>query len=100
MKEIPLISEIFKVSEAVKPRNKYEVLAAFMEELGELSTEINIQAGFSSKTPGEDGIVGEAIDVILCAVDIIYLENPNITAEEFMNNVRKKLDKWKTKKQV
>lgn len=44
----------------------------------------------------EDGVVGEAIDVILCAVDIIFQHNPDLTEQDLLPIVQRKLDKWKT----
>lgn len=92
-----LIEEVFEVSRAVRPRNQYKVLAQLMEEAGELATEINIQEGFATKSPGEDRIIGESVDVILNAFDLIYLDNPNISPEEVMVVIRRKLEKWKKK---
>ena len=44
---------------------------------------------------GEDGVMGESVDVIICAVDAIYQDNPHITYEEILNKVMEKLAKWK-----
>lgn len=68
-----------------------------MEEVGELSTEVNIKEGYSEKPKGKDGIIGEAVDVILCAVDLIYINNPEVTEEEVRSIVTKKLAKWRGK---
>lgn len=43
---------------------------------------------------GPDGILGESVDVMLCAVDMIYIDNPNVTKEQIMEVVIKKLAKW------
>lgn len=73
-----------------------------MEEVGELATEISIESGFSDKEPGEDGIVGEAIDVALCAIDLTWVSSPNTTEEELEEYVteviKRKLRKWKESK--
>lgn len=92
-----MIKEVFEVSKIVLPRTKHEVLAALMEEVGELATELNIQQGYSSKPRGEDGVIGEAIDVIVCALDIIYLEYPSMSEELFLKMMKPKLEKWKKK---
>jgi hypothetical protein len=65
-----------------------------MEELGELATECKIANGRSYKTAGPDGIVGEAIDGILCNLDMIYVENPDLTEDEFNSMVKAKCEKW------
>lgn len=92
-----MIKEVFEVSKIVLPRTKYEVLAALMEEVGELATEVTIQQGYSQKPRGSDGVLGEAIDVIICALDMIYLEYPSMTEELFMKMMKPKLEKWKKK---
>lgn len=93
-----MIEEIFKTSRAINNnRNRQSVLAYLMEEVGELSTEVNIKEGYSEKPEGKDGILGEAVDVILCAADLIYIDNPEVTEEEILNVVQKKLAKWRGK---
>lgn len=46
--------------------------------------------------PGDDGVIGEAIDVMICACDIIYQKNPSISSDYLMTLIHAKLDKWKT----
>lgn len=70
------------------------VLLHLVQELGELTTEIQIEGGHIQKTPSDDGIVGEAIDVIICALDIIRIHDPEITEEEIISYCQKKLNKW------
>lgn len=89
------IENILAVSRSVKPRHINNVALKLCEESGELAKEINIETGFLNKLKGDDGIIGEACDVINCAIDIIYLSNPDITAEEINACMVKKLDKWK-----
>ena len=45
---------------------------------------------------GEDGVVGESIDMIICLFDLIFKTNPDITHEEITAYTEKKLKKWKT----
>lgn len=92
-----MIKEIFTVCQRVPSRSKYGVLTSIMAELGELSEEVGIREGHSYKKPGKDGILGEAIDVILSAFDMIYLEKKDITEEEIMAIMREKLKKWERK---
>lgn len=75
-------------------RTRQSVLAAVMSEVGELAEEVNISEGMSYKTPGPDGVFGEAIDVIAATADLIYVDNPNITPEEVHEQLLRKLDKW------
>lgn len=93
-----MIEEIFETSRVIaNNRNRQSVLAYLMEEAGELATEVNIKEGHSEKPEGKDGILGEAVDVVLCAVDMIYIDNPEITEEEILAVIRKKLAKWRGK---
>lgn len=99
-----MVLEIFAVSEIVKPRTNYQVLAQLMQEVGELAQEVEIKEGFIRKFPGEDGILGEAVDVITCALDLIWLNSPNLTNEEIEeiieSTMKQKLEKWKHKQRV
>ena len=82
-------------SESIKDdRTLGDVLGHAIEELGELATEIKIVNGKSYKKPGKDGVVGEAIDLINCALDIIYLSNPELTEDELNEIQKAKCDKW------
>lgn len=90
-----LISRVFRVSDSVPPRGRYKVLGHLVEEVGELSQEVVIKQGDSYKKEGVDGILGEAVDVILCALDLIRVDNPTITEEEITEVVVSKLLKWK-----
>ena len=49
-----------------------------------------------SNSAGEDGVVGESIDMIICLFDLIFKTNPDITHEEITAYTEKKLKKWKT----
>lgn len=41
-----------------------------------------------------DGVIGESVDVILCAIDLIYQNNPTVTEEDINRVIRSKLEKW------
>lgn len=93
-----LVSETFKYSDQIKNnRNTFYVLSKCVEELGELSVELQIAAGVSYKEAGKDGVVGEAIDLITCVLDIIRITHPNLTEEDLVSIAIPKLEKWKTK---
>jgi hypothetical protein len=51
----------------------------------------------SYKTEGPDGVIGEAVDVLICALDIIKVHKPEITEEEIIKLVQDKCAKWKRK---
>jgi hypothetical protein len=93
-----IIEQTFDVAKVVQPRSRMEVLTALTEEYSELAREVLIKEGFSKDKVGEDGIIGEAVDVMTCALDLIYIDNPNVTEEEIMKVVERKLAKWKFKK--
>jgi hypothetical protein len=61
-------------------------------ELLELDEEIDkLEEG----TPqGSDGIVGESIDIIACALDAIFVHAPQTTNEEICQILLTKCEKW------
>jgi hypothetical protein len=81
----------------VYKRQVQDVLNHTVTELGELTMEVIINQGKSYKQPGKDGIIGEAIDMIACAVDIIRLHSPELTEEDIIGIALPKLAKWKDK---
>lgn len=90
-----LLETVFKASAKVNDgRDLKDVLGVVMEEVGELSTEINIKTGHKDRKPGEDGIVGECVDAIAALVDVIYLEEPNLSQQEFNRLLARKCRKW------
>lgn len=90
-----ILNNVSKVSKASKPRHVMDVMLKLNEEVGELATEIGIKTGYiQNKQPGKDGVTGEAIDAILCLMDIIILDNPQLTSTDFEMILNKKLAKW------
>jgi len=82
-------------SQIENDRTLQDVLTHLMTEVGELAQEIQIAEGKSYKEHGEDGVVGEAVDVINCVLDIIYQYDSMITEEALRNLNAEKLKKWK-----
>lgn len=78
-------------------RTQGKVLNHLTEEQGELATEVRINEGEKLQAHGPDGVIGEAVDVIINAIDMIYLENPEITEAELHHVVLRKCMKWETK---
>jgi hypothetical protein len=68
-------------------RTLSDVVAHLKSEVHELSEELHGE-------PGEDGVVGECVDVILCALDAIFVHDKNITNIQIQEIVLKKLGKW------
>lgn len=61
-------------------------------ELTELSEEITKIE--NNQPEGADGIVGESIDIIACALDMIFVQCPDITEDQINEIMKKKCDKW------
>ena len=78
-------------------RNVPAVLFHLVEEVGEVALEISIENGTSYKKASEDGVVGEAIDVIINALDLIHVHSPELTEEDLIAIATKKCDKWLSK---
>lgn len=90
-----IMDVIFETSDEIKDnRNIDSIFKYAMEEIGELSTELNILAGHSNKQPSKDGVVGEAIDAIICLADLIRKHDPSLTTRDVLRYVENKCDKW------
>ena len=90
-----IVDTVFRASSKVKDGRALEdVIITVMEEVGELATEINIHTGHKDREPGKDGIVGECVDVIAAVLDIIYLEEPQMTDEVLQILLGRKCCKW------
>jgi len=90
-----LIKEIFEVAARVKRRSTVNVGLKLMEEAGELAKEINILDGYINKPEGVDGVLGEAIDLIITAGDVIWnTYGKSISEETIMAKLAEKLKKW------
>jgi NTP pyrophosphatase (non-canonical NTP hydrolase) len=86
------IGKILEASKKVKGRKISQVFYSLTEEVGELATELAIEEGHSTKNAGPDGVKGEAVDVILCAVDILHIAG--VTEEEINLLIHSKTEKW------
>lgn len=91
------ISHILDVSQQLCTGDKSQIMHAITEETGELATEVAISLGFKKREPGPDGVIGEAVDLIITAVDMMNAEKPGITLEEVMDIVVNKCNKWAEK---
>ena len=96
-----IIGRIFDTSDAITAagitRHPIPILVKTTEELGELSTEIGVKYLGFYKEAGKDGIIGEAVDAINCLIDLIHIENPDLTPEQLCEIFERKLAKWKQK---
>jgi hypothetical protein len=86
-----IINKVFEFCERIKNnRTLDDIYKHSLGEMDELQTEI--EAVKNKSTSGPDGIKGEAIDVILCMLDILYQEGA--TEEEIEAYMIKKSIKW------
>jgi hypothetical protein len=81
-------------SRVAKRRTLDSVCHSTGAEYGELCEEIMIVNGQSYKTPGKDGVVGEAIDIIACLLDLIHVYDPSITEDQLNTIMATKCAKW------
>lgn len=76
-------------------RTKADTFGYLTDEVTELEEEI------VAETPGEDGIFGEAIDVLINCIDLIQQERPGISLVELEaevhNYAAQKCRKWQMK---
>lgn len=82
-----------------KPRTRYSVYASAQSEMGELADEIRILEGDLNKEVGPDGVIGEAVvgkavDVIACMLDLIHVHDPDVAAGVVHSLMQNKLQKW------
>ena len=77
-----------------KIRNGRTVPGIF-ESLHSEVEELEIEVYF--EPAGNDGIAGEAIDVILCALDLIFESTPDMTDQDIVEYAQKKCEKWAAK---
>ena len=63
-------------------------------EMVELDEEVLAIKYPTEFTPGKDGIVGEAIDVIACMLDLIFVHAPDTTDEQINAILLSKCEKW------
>lgn len=83
---INTVLQVCKLADQYHPdRTINSIFNHMMSEVGELGIEINIVEGQSYKAPGSDGILGESIDVVLSAVDLMYVHDQYITADDIVD---------------
>lgn len=87
-----MIDEIVKKYslEIKNNRNIRSILNHLKGEVKELDVEVEYV-----NDENEDGIVGESIDIIACALDMIFIHKPDITISEIDEIMIRKCEKWK-----
>jgi len=92
-----MIKEIIATSKSTGHRTIYEVLSKLMEEVGELAQEVGIRTGFQNRPEGPDGIIGEVADVVITAINLAWIADPNMKPKELKDKIELKLSKWQAK---
>jgi phosphoribosyl-ATP pyrophosphohydrolase len=85
------------VSQQICTYDKNQIMLAVTEETGELATEVAISIGYKKREPSPDGVIGEAVDLIITAIDMMNAHQPGITVEEIFEIVENKCNKWASK---
>jgi hypothetical protein len=80
-------------------RNGRTLRTIYEHGLNEMTEELEpeITAVEEGRPEGEDGVVGEAMDVILCKLDMIFEHRPDITRDELLALALRKCQKWERK---
>jgi CheY-like chemotaxis protein len=81
-----------RIEDGRDARSVFHHLLSEADELG-----VEITAVENGKPEGVDGVVGEAVDVIACALDLIIRHRPGITNDEIAAIMRRKCQKWADK---
>lgn len=88
-----LLTLVRRYSEEIKNgRSRKDVLNHLRGEVDELRDEVKRKK--RGKKPGKDGIRGEAIDIALCALDLIFVDDPQTSDEAIMTVAVEKCEKW------
>lgn len=61
-------------------------------EMSELQEEIGKMV--CCQEQGTDGVIGEAVDVLICAIDLAKIWDKSLTPEQIRTIVERKLAKW------
>lgn len=69
-KEVKVVSDVIK-----NGRNATNIVMKSLTELGELAEEVSVKYNKSEyKAGSDDGILGEATDVLICLFDLLITE--------------------------
>lgn len=92
-----MVRAILGLCRAIKDdRTIVKPMLKLTEEVGELSTEVSVILGQLPKSKsGKDGVIGEACDVIIAAIDVIHQDNPQVKPDDIRRVIGTKLVKWR-----
>lgn len=89
-----LLAMVRQYSKDIKNgRSPKDVLKHLRGEVDELKEEVRRKK--KGKKAGKDGIRGEAIDIALCALDLIFVDEPETTDADILGVAEEKCVKWK-----
>lgn len=99
-----MLEQIVEVCKTINhDRDVSTITTHLYSEIDELTQEV-VKMQFGEEA-GDDGITGECVDVILCAVDLMYNErltkqgndfNPEVFMQEVRDTFTRKLNKWQS----
>lgn len=92
-----LLQMIEATSKRVGTGDTQAILMSLVEEVGELATELNIENGTKDREPSEDGVEGEAVDVLIVIGDLLTSLFGSLESEALRLKVKEKLTKWENK---
>lgn len=92
-----ILNLITATSHKVGTGDTQAILMSLVEEVGELATELNIENGTKSRAPSEDGVKGEAVDVMIVIGDMLTHLFGSLDSVELQEAVKRKLAKWESK---
>lgn len=94
--DINILSTVFEQCRDVQAaRSPVSIMLKVGEEVGELSTEVAVQAGLSYKKAGSDGVLGESADVMIAIIDLVY--KSGYSQKQLEDMMELKLGKWRDK---
>jgi hypothetical protein len=76
--------------QVVNNRTPQTIFNHMLTEVDELRIEL-------PSNDGPDGVVGESVDIILCALDLIFQHSPDVTDEQIVAIAARKCEKWRIK---
>jgi len=95
-----LVRTVLEASDSIQNgRDTNHAIGKLREELKELPDEIIKRR--DGEALGADGIIGEAVDVIQCIIDIVRLEYPDLSHDELVSEMERRMsakcEKWRQK---
>lgn len=82
-----LVSTVLDACRIIRDGRSFEdIYMHALSELGELAIEVSIAEGRAAgRLAGIDGVTGEALDLVLCAVDLIHTRDEAITDRDLVS---------------